>query len=98
VTASVIVKLRNSQEMEMQGICRSGVLIALFSVLLGPTAATAAAEHRLEDGIQAIIEADALSFGVGRLALDRRVRGVAEVTNDGSQTVEETEERNSVSP
>ena len=33
-----------------------------------------------------------------RLALDRRVRRVTTVTEDGSQTVEETEERNPGSP
>jgi hypothetical protein len=33
-----------------------------------------------------------------RLALNRRVRRVTTVTQDGSQTVEETEERNRVSP
>jgi hypothetical protein len=33
-----------------------------------------------------------------RLALNRRVRRVTTVTEDGSQTVEETEERNAASP
>jgi hypothetical protein len=78
----------------MQGICRSGVLIALFSVLLGPTAATAQQSAGPEDGKQVITETYAPSPEGGRLALARRVRRVTTVTNDGSQTVEETEERN----
>jgi hypothetical protein len=84
--------------MEMQGICRSGVLIALFSALLGPTAATAQQSAGPEDGKQVIIETYAPSFEAGRPALARRVRRVTTVTNDGSQTVEETEERNPASP
>jgi hypothetical protein len=53
---------------------------------------------RTDEGEQVVIETYWPSIEAGRLELARRVRRITTVTNDGSQTVEETEERNSASP
>jgi hypothetical protein len=53
---------------------------------------------RAGDGERVVIDTYWPSIYADRLALHRRVRLVTTVTQDGSQTVEETEERNSGSP
>ena len=53
---------------------------------------------RTDEGEQVIVQTYLPSIEGGRLALNRRVRRVTMATTDGSQTVEETEERNPVSP
>jgi len=53
---------------------------------------------RTNDGEQVIVYIYLPSIEAGRLALSRRVRRVTMATTDGSQTVEETEESNPVSP
>jgi hypothetical protein len=53
---------------------------------------------RTDEGEQVIVQTYLPSSEGGRLALSRRVRRVTMATTDGSQTVEETEERNPVSP
>jgi hypothetical protein len=53
---------------------------------------------RADDGDQVVIESYSPSMEGGRLALSRRVRRTMTATNNGSQTVEETEERNPVAP
>jgi len=59
---------------------------------------TVTRRNRTDDGDQLIIEIYSPSIEGGRLALSRRVRRTTTATNNGSQTVEETEERNSVAP
>ena len=53
---------------------------------------------RTKDDERVVIETYAPLEYSDRLALNRRVRRVTTVTQDGRQTVEETEERNPVSP
>lgn len=53
---------------------------------------------RANDKERVVIETYMPSMEPGRLALYQRVSRVTTVTNDGSQTIEETEERNHVSP
>jgi hypothetical protein len=53
---------------------------------------------RTNDEERVVIETYSVSEYTDRLALNRRVRRVTTVTEDGSQTVEETEERNPASP
>lgn len=53
---------------------------------------------RTNDGEQVIVYIYLPSIEAGRLALSRQVRRVTMATTDGSQTVEETEERSPVSP
>ena len=53
---------------------------------------------RTDDGDQLVIETYSPSMEGGRLALSRRVRRATTATDNGSQTVEETEERNPVAP
>jgi hypothetical protein len=53
---------------------------------------------RTKDEERVVIETYAPLFYADRLELNRRVRRVTTVTQDGSQTVEETEERNPGSP
>jgi hypothetical protein len=53
---------------------------------------------RTNDREQVIVDTYLPSIEAGRLALTRRVRRVTMATTDGSQTVEETEERSPVSP
>jgi len=49
-------------------------------------------------GDQLVIETYSPSIEGGRLALSRRVRRTTATTNDGTQTLEETEERNPAAP
>jgi hypothetical protein len=49
-------------------------------------------------GDQLVIETYSPSIEAGRLALSRRVRRTTATTNDGTQTLEETEERNPAAP
>ena len=53
---------------------------------------------RAKDEERVVIETYSPSIEAGRLALGRRVNRVTTVTDDGSQTVEETAERNPVAP
>jgi hypothetical protein len=53
---------------------------------------------RTKDEERVVIETHVPLEYADRLALNQRVRRVTTVTQDGSQTVEETEERNPVSP
>jgi hypothetical protein len=53
---------------------------------------------RTKDEERLVIETYAPLIYADRLELNRRVRRVTTVTNDGSQTLEETEERNPGSP
>ena len=53
---------------------------------------------RTNDEERVVIETYLPSIYADRLALKRRVRRVTTVTQDGSQTVEETEERNPGEP
>jgi hypothetical protein len=53
---------------------------------------------RTKDEERVVIETYAPLIYADRLELNRRVSRVTTVTQDGSQTVEETEERNPVSP
>ena len=53
---------------------------------------------RTNDGERVVIETYLPFMYVDRLELNQRVRRVTTVTQDGSQTVEETEERNPVAP
>jgi hypothetical protein len=53
---------------------------------------------RTNDGERVVIEIYLPREYADRLALDRRVRRVSTVTQDGNQTVEEIEERNPGSP
>ena len=53
---------------------------------------------RTNDEERVVIETYLPLIYADRLALNRRVRRVTTVTEDGSQTVEETEERNPASP
>ena len=82
----------------MHGIYRSGVVIALLSVVLGQTAAAAQESAGAKDAGQVITETYAPSFEGGRLTLAGRVRRVTTATPDGDRIVEETEERNPASP
>ena len=53
---------------------------------------------RTNDEERVVIETYTPWEGAGRLALSQRVNRVTTATSDGSQTVEETEERNPVAP
>ena len=53
---------------------------------------------RTNDEERVVIETYTPWKGAGRLALSQRVNRVTTATSDGSQTVEETEERNPVAP
>jgi hypothetical protein len=53
---------------------------------------------RTNDGERVVIETYAPSIEAGRLALSQRINRVTTVTTEGSQTVEETAERNPASP
>ena len=91
-------------------IRRRGVIIVSFCVVLAATSAVAqqhvgtAAETvttrhaRTDDEERVVIETYIPSIEAGRLALSRRINRVTTATDDGSQTVEETAERNPASP
>ena len=53
---------------------------------------------RTNDEVRVVIETYLPSMEAGRLALSQRVQRVTTVTDDGSQTVEETAEPNPVTP